>query len=362
MAVSPRPDLFDLLPVGCLVTGPDGIVEEGNRKAAEMLDLTPATIRGASILELTHPDDRAALRSILESPPPGEQVREKEVRFLRRRGDCFAASILSGKGWEGDGGRRSVLLFHDITPRIEERGRTIEAEKSRAISGFTRDLTHEARNAIQPCLFLFEALSDALSQELPDRGEAIADLSQLKKSFDQLMSLFVLVREYTDTITLKLQPGDLGEVLEEAWCFLGPLRQGRDATLSISRPEIDLSMDLDRPAMERAFRYLLHGSLRMCSDPVRIEADWREVWMDGRSSGRQLRLRDNGPGFLPQEKHRVFLPFGKSKALGADLRMAVARKIVEAHGGSVRFGESPWPGLEILVTFPPHPSTAARES
>jgi signal transduction histidine kinase len=49
---------------------------------------------------------------------------------------------------------------------------------------------------------------------------------------------------------------------------------------------------------------------------------------------------------------KVFDPFYTTKAKGSGLGMAIAKRIVEAHGGQIAVGESDGPGAVFLVTLP----------
>jgi signal transduction histidine kinase len=78
-----------------------------------------------------------------------------------------------------------------------------------------------------------------------------------------------------------------------------------------------------------------------------------EVW---------ARVRDNGPGIEPEVLHEIFSPFYTSKANGNGLGLAISKKVVEAHGGSIEAESAPGSGTEFRLTFPkraPGPKTSA---
>ena len=63
-----------------------------------------------------------------------------------------------------------------------------------------------------------------------------------------------------------------------------------------------------------------------------------------------MSLRDNGPGFTPEARRRLFEPFFTTKTQGAGLGMAIAKRIVETHGGEIAVGANAVPGAEVTVT------------
>jgi signal transduction histidine kinase len=65
-----------------------------------------------------------------------------------------------------------------------------------------------------------------------------------------------------------------------------------------------------------------------------------------------LRVRDNGPGIEPEALNEIFSPFYTSKATGNGLGLAISKKVVDAHGGSIEAESAPGSGTQFLLTFP----------
>jgi signal transduction histidine kinase len=101
----------------------------------------------------------------------------------------------------------------------------------------------------------------------------------------------------------------------------------------------------------QVFRNIFENSLEACSDPVLIEVHCHEVELHGRPA-LQVAVRDNGPGLTIEQAQRIFEPFYTTKIKGTGLGMAIARRIVEAHGGQLAVHDTAPPGAEILITLP----------
>jgi two-component system nitrogen regulation sensor histidine kinase GlnL len=69
-----------------------------------------------------------------------------------------------------------------------------------------------------------------------------------------------------------------------------------------------------------------------------------------------LRLRDNGPGIPADRLETMFTPFFTSKAKGTGLGLALSKKLVEAHGGSLEARSPPAGGAELTMVLPKRPS------
>jgi signal transduction histidine kinase len=65
-----------------------------------------------------------------------------------------------------------------------------------------------------------------------------------------------------------------------------------------------------------------------------------------------VRLRDNGCGIPRDKLDRIFNPFFTTKDKGTGLGMAISRKIVEAHEGSIDVVSEPGRGSEFAIALP----------
>ena len=74
------------------------------------------------------------------------------------------------------------------------------------------------------------------------------------------------------------------------------------------------------------------------------------VAREGESLG--FRVRDRGLGVPTGDTERIFEPFYTTRAQGTGLGLAVARRIVELHGGAVTAHTHPEGGAEFRVVIP----------
>jgi two-component system sensor kinase FixL len=247
-----------------------------------------------------------------------------------------------------DGGTPYALggILTDITELKEAQRRAVQAERLAAIGQMVAGLAHESRNALQRG----QACLEMLAFRLEDWPETLDLLAGIQDAQDDLNRLYEEVRCYSAPIRLELLDCRLPEVLREAWEQLGPARRGRDARLFEGGPA-DHLCEVDRRRLVQVFRNVLDNALGACRDPVVIEASWSEVHLNG-LPGIRVALRDNGPGLTPEQHGRLFEPFYTTKTQGTGLGMAIARRIVEAHGGSIEVGAGGGPGAEIVVILP----------
>ena len=165
------------------------------------------------------------------------------------------------------------------------------------------------------------------------------------------------VRGYAAPIVPDLAWWPLAEIWREAWELLGPQRRPRDCRLVELTGARDVSCRVDRFRMVQVFRNLLENSLAATTGPVLVEIDCRAVLL-GTEHGVEIVIRDNGSGLNREQRQRIFEPFYTTKPQGTGLGMAIAQRIIEAHGGTLSLAaEQPAVGSELRITLPTPPES-----
>jgi len=226
----------------------------------------------------------------------------------------------------------------------------LQNERLAAIGQMMTGLAHESGNALarsQSCL-------EMLSWEVEDRPAALDLIARIQKAQDHLKQLYEEVRGYAAPLKLNREIWDLSYVWRQAWEHLALQRQNRDATLREKTDGLDLKCAVDQFRLEQVFRNILENSLAACTDPVRIDVNCVETTIDGRSAV-QVAVCDNGPGLSHEQKQKIFDPFFTTKTKGTGLGMAIAKRIVETHGGQIAIGAAANCGAEIQIVIPREP-------
>jgi signal transduction histidine kinase len=190
---------------------------------------------------------------------------------------------------------------------------------------------------------------------LEDRPESLGLVAGIQDAQDDLQRLYEEVRTYAAPLVLVRHRCSLRGLVLEAWSQLEWTRRGRDARLDDRGSGDDLCF-VDAPRMVQVFRNLLDNALAACHDPVVVRVEWSIIDLEGRPAFR-ITLLDNGPGFSAEQKRNLFEPFYTTKTQGTGLGMAIARRIVDAHGGSIAAGDdgddaNTSRGAEIVILLP----------
>jgi hypothetical protein len=331
-----------------LLLGPDGRIVRFNRYTENLLGYRLNEVQGQDWIErFIPPDDRPRVREVLEQALAGGDTSGTVSVLLTRDGQPrylqWSNQVLRDAGGQVIG----VLgIGQDITSLKEAQQRALQAERLAAIGEMMTGLAHESGNALarsQACL-------EMLTFEVQDRPEALDLIDRIQKAQDHLRQLYEEVRGYATPLRLAIEPWDVSAVWRQAWDNLTLLREGKDVALHEETGGINLECPVDPFRLGQVFRNIFENSLAACAPPVRIDVLCTEARLEGKPALRIV-VRDNGPGLNAEQARRIFEPFFTTKTKGTGLGMAIARRIIEAHGGQIAVGSGTGRGAEIVITL-----------
>ncbi len=290
--------------------------------------------------------DRQEVSTAIAKVLTGQPVKSFEVpithRDGRRRWFVWNAQRLE----EFDGVPAVLVAGQDITDRREEQERSLRSERLAGIGQMITGIAHESRNALQR----IQSCTEMLEFEVENNAEAQRLVRRLQEAQDNLLRLFDEVRNYAAPIQLEKEECSLDSVWREAWNVLEGSWRNRNAVLTETTNGLDLTVCVDRFRIVQVFRNLLENALAACSDPVLIQIECGEAHLHSRPAI-EVRVRDNGPGLAFAARQAVFEPFFTTKTKGTGLGMAIARRIIDAHGGQIAVGAGNGTGAEFVITL-----------
>lgn len=243
---------------------------------------------------------------------------------------------------------QKIAEHQRLTLAIQDaQDRALQSERLAIIGQMVAGMAHESRNALQR----IQSSLEMLTLEIEGKSEALGYVDDIQKAVDHIRHLYEDLRRYAGPVVLNRSKAHLGDILQEAWIHLGPSRKTRDAQLIEHGDDLDLHACVDWFALSQVFRNILENALNACADPVRIAVQWAETQHRERPSV-CVSVRDNGPGIPIDQRKRIFEPFFTTRTQGTGLGMAIAKRIVEAHGGTISVGSGIPPGAEIIVVLP----------
>lgn len=285
--------------------------------------------------------------TITERPAPGgvdveedvvTEVREAEERVadrtldrLRNASLLVLAGLFAGSpiaGW--------LIAGRALAP--------VEAAMA-ARRQFVRDASHELRN---PLAVMRTSLDLALEQPDTSQGEWREVGQGLRDAVDRMATVVdsLLRTARQDVAAMHAGEVDPAALLQSLANQVEPLAATRDVTVAVEVEPAKLSGDPG--AIERALANLVDNALRYAPEGS-------TVTLSGTASGSgyEIRVRDRGAGLTPEEAVMAFeRGYRSPDSPGLGLGLAIAREIVEGHGGGLGVEGTGAVGTTFLITLP----------
>ena len=228
--------------------------------------------------------------------------------------------------------------FNSMSERLE----SSERERRRLLA----DVTHELRTPLTVMQGNLEALLDGVYPADNEHLEPILDETRvLSRLVDDLRTLSMAE---AGALALHRETTSIGELVTDS---VAPFRAQADAagiTLgAVTEGELP-HVDVDPVRIREVLTNLLSNALR-------FTPRGGSVHITGAASGGQvvISVSDTGPGIAPDALPHVFERFYKSAdSRGAGLGLAIAKGLVDAHGGTIEAKSTLGRGTEMRITLP----------
>ncbi len=283
---------------------------------------------------------------------------ESEGWRLRKNGERFWARVVVSALYDSEGRLRG---FAKVTQDLTERRHMEDlAKAAENVNEFIAMLAHELRNPLAPIRAAVHVLG---MKAEPDNQPLVSTIDrqsmQLAHIVDDMIDISSITR---GRLRIERKPIDLREVVERSIETAKPaLDQARHhVQIEVPTEEVPVLGDLQR--LVQAVTNLLTNAARYTPEGGRVTV--RVTSDDGEAT---LSVRDNGRGIEPDMVERIFDMFVQGRAPlqrvggGLGIGLALARRIIELHGGSLNVAsEGANRGSEFTLRLPRRETAAAE--
>lgn len=261
--------------------------------------------------------------------------RTKDGRSILVSGTCTLLRDKKGRVI----GRSCILRDVTEVKRLQEE--LIRAQSLAAVGELAATVAHEVKNPLAGISGAVQVLRDLMPAGDPKQEVVAEILAQIRRLDGIVRDLLVFARPATPI----RQTMEVGESLTRSWALLVPQAEATGVKFTLEGAD-GIRVSADPQLLQQVWINLFQnaieampkgGTLRVtvtAGPPVRIE------------------IRDTGVGLDPAYAGNIFKPFFSTKARGTGLGLAISRKIVEAHGGTIRLKSTPGQGTQVTVEIP----------
>jgi len=277
-----------------------------------------------------HPDSMREGR-----PPPVTLTIEIEPRLgsdLRRDAlrTTLAATITAALFLLLGLALRRLVRERELVARRAERDRHLAS-----LGEMSAVLSHEIRNPLASLKGHAQLLSESLPQGEPSQvkvGRIIDDAIRLEELTSNLL-------QFVRSGELHCEPTDVAVLV-------------RAAIEAVDRERFELIVKAGSTMATLDPARLRQALVNLLANAEHASPERAEVTIEPQRNQIEIAVLDRGPGIEVGQETQIFEPFHTTRVRGTGLGLAVAKRIVEAHRGSIRAQNRPEGGATFTISLP----------
>ncbi|MFQ5482527.1 MAG: PAS domain S-box protein [Nitrospinaceae bacterium] len=347
-------EIIDFSPVGIFQTDGDDRYTYVNTRWQIITKFTLKDALGKTWWAMIHPEDQGPI--FKEWADAQKESRECVIhaRIMRPNGELRWVEIRS-RFLFYDQGKSAFGTLEDITDRkLMEKQLAEYAEELKRSNHDLEDFAAIASHDLQEPLRKILTFGDRLisSFETQDRERALDYVARIQKAGSRMQSFIQDLLQFSrlSTKAHAFTLMDMGKLVREVVMDL-------EVRITKSQGEVKVgnlpTLEVDEFQMRQLFQNLISNALKFHRPdvPPRVSVDSRSTtpgeWV--------ISVKDNGVGFDEKYLDRIFKPFerlhGRNEFEGTGMGLAICKKILDRHGGSITAKSVPGEGTRFIMTL-----------
>jgi signal transduction histidine kinase len=260
---------------------------------------------------------------------------------------------------------QSVLQeIERVVGQLQQREREVlRAEQLAAVGQVAAGVAHELRNPLTSVKMLVQTGLEGN----PPSGLPGTDLAVIEHEIRRMEQRIQMFLDFARPPQSERRPTDLMNVFRRAFVLVEGRVRRQKVNLIPDLPANPVHLCVDADQIQQVVLNLLLNALDALPHGgtihVRVRPEPYEPAIDAteRNGANEIapnagyietRIQDTGSGISPRIRERLFEPFVSSKETGVGLGLSISKRIVEAHGGTIRGDDAAEGGAVFSFTLP----------
>ena len=326
---------------------PDALFVINGEAAIELANTAARELFGSVQTGAPLGDAVPAVRHVVDSAGP---VRNVEISLPAESGERTLMATLTRLSDRPESGGTRILVLKDVTEYRLLKERLERDNRLAALGEVAANVAHEIRNP----LGAIEGFGRLLEQDLrASDPDAVRLLSRMIFAANQMNRVVGNLLNYTRQTPVRYVEGTLSDIVRDVLDMmeLKATECGVEVCLRVAAPEEPCRFDPVR--MKEVMTNLVSNAIQACvtrsGARVHVEAACDQ-------GAAELSVRDNGKGIPEDALDRIFEPFYTLKNDGIGLGLALSKRIVEEHDGTISAENNPDGGACFRIRIPRRPA------
>ena len=333
--------LVDANIIGIFIWDFDGRILEANEAFLRIVgydheDLVAGRIRWT---DLTPPEWRDRDTRLMQEHKVTGILPPFEKEYFRKDGS--RVPVLIGVATFDEGGNQGVAFVLDLTERksAEERLRRLESDLAHMnrvsmMGELAASLSHEITQPIASARNNARAAQNFLKMQPPDLGEVMEALACAVGDTDRAGNIIDRIRAHVKKAPPQKERFDLNVAINEMAVLARSAINRYGVSVQTRLSEGLVQIQGDRVQLQQVLLNLILNAVEAMGS---VEVGVRELLISTEQdqTGVLVAVRDSGPGIDPAHLDRVFDAFYTTKSSGTGMGLSICRSIIHAHGGKL---------------------------
>lgn len=242
----------------------------------------------------------------------------------------------------------AVSLIYSIIllKRVRHLRSEIEMHRQRAYVGqLASGLAHELKNPLNTVKMNIQLISE--SNEIASSEKLSRRMERIQQELSRLVGTLDTFLRFAKPSIAKKERLDIRTLLHQVVRFISPECATEGILVKEELPDGALYIHADEKLIKQLLLNILLNAKE--ASPKGSEISVR-LWRSARDIS--ISIEDKGLGIPNDKLQHIFEPFYTTKAHGSGIGMAVVKRVVEEHGGSIRVASEEGKGTTITVRLP----------
>lgn len=361
--------VLDNVPSAFVLISKDEIILTASRALKQLTGFDPEEVIGrkcgktlGSILDC---DD-----CFPDSPESKGEIRRYEKQVVLESSKVKTFELIMAPVTLTSGENACLEIISDITERIRLQNKLLQSEKLASIGELASVIAHEIRNSLTSAKILLQLIQESTVIKKEDKDSLDVVLSSVSRINNITSDLLMFSRP----ARLKRSRTALLIVIENALKANRPLLDSLGINVSLEVCEELPIVNIDMDNMMGVFNNILINSSQAINGKGMItikgglikppesvlyklatlagDDENGNISEEKYSELIYLQFFDTGPGIDNDIREKIFDPFFTTKINGTGLGLAMAKRVVEAHGGVIQLGSGAGQNAAIEIFLP----------
>lgn len=324
--------LLMALPMGVMVVDKEGVIQECNNAATELLAM---------------PLQGLVWQQVINQLFSEKNNKDVSHIYINGRNLHFSSKTISGS-------KDSLILINDVTDPVTYSDSLKRKERLAFLGKAIASIAHDIRTPLAASFLNLSNLDKNLRSE--DRAEYVRAVEKvrynLKTLENTINSMLIYAKGGADTFELINCKKCCELLAKDLFATFPNISFNIHAEENLKDKYIKINFD----ALMTSFRNLIANSKAVCADELIIDIKF----MLNRQNRLSIVVSDNGPGIQESVVNKIFDPFFTTRKNGTGLGLSIVKSIIESHKGKIHARNSS-EGAKFYIDMPIEELSAAIE-